>query len=124
MKPASELTGELFHATNGCKFAHVLAQHLEIFEQDSTLVFQRRLKWFAAMQSVFDLAKDPRIRHGASPNQDSITPGLTKTIERLLNCRDITAARNRNPHSFFDPLNQIPIRQTPLTLLPRPPSHV
>src|ERR1043166_7412949 len=92
LQPASELPGELFHPANCRQLGHVLLQHFEILEQQRPLVFQRWLKKFAAVHRVFDLAKDPRIRHRAAPNQNSIATSIAKAIKGLLNSRYVATS--------------------------------
>jgi hypothetical protein len=92
LEATRELTGELLHSTNSCQLGHVLLQHVEIFEQQRAFVFQRRLKRFAPVHCIFDLAKDPGVGHRAAANQNSVAAGIAKAIESLLNCGHVAAA--------------------------------
>src|SRR2546429_8571643 len=92
LKSASELPGQLLHAANGCQLGHVFAQHFKVFKQNVALVFQRRLEDFAAMNCVFNLAKDPWVSHRAAANQDAIATGLAEPRERLFDRSYVTAA--------------------------------
>jgi len=66
LQATCELAGELFHTSDGSLFGHVFPQHVKVFEQHCAFVFKRRFKWPAAANRVFDLPKDPWIRHGAA----------------------------------------------------------
>src|SRR5439155_11626449 len=90
LKFASELPGQLLHAANGCHLRHVFAQHFKVFKQNVSLVFQRGLKDLAAMDCVFNLAKDPWVSHCAATNQDAITTGLAEPRERLFDRSYVT----------------------------------
>ena len=92
LKSASELPGQLLHAANGCHLRHVFAQHFKVFKQNVSLVFQRGLEDFAAMNCVFNLAKDPWVGHCAAANQDTFTAGFAKPRERLFDRSYVTAA--------------------------------
>src|ERR1700730_17678222 len=116
LKAASELAGELFHATNGRDFRHVFTQHFKVFKQDGPFVIQRWPEDLAAVNFVFDLAKDPGVGHRSATNQQAVAAGFAKTIERLFDSRDITATRDWNAHCFFDLLYEIPIRQAAIAL--------
>src|SRR5215831_10073273 len=117
MQSARELPGELFHASNRRQLRHVLLQHFEIFEQQSPLVRQSWLKRFAAVYGVLDLSEDPWVGHRAAADQDAVTVSIAKSIERLLDGRNIAAAGNRNLHGLLDLPHQLPVRQTAVSLL-------
>src|SRR2546426_9108090 len=98
LESARELPRELFHASNCGHLRHVLAQHVEIFQQHRALVIQRWLKWLATMDRIFNLPKDPRIRHRAAADQNSVAARFAKTIERLLNPGNVATPRNWDLH--------------------------
>jgi len=85
------LTGELLHPPNRRELRHVFPQHVEIFEQQRALVFQRRLKRLPSVHRIFDLPKDPWIGHRAAADQDSVASRFAQSIERLLDRRDVAA---------------------------------
>src|SRR2546423_14101557 len=95
LQAARELPGELLHSSDRGQLRHVFAQHVKVFEQQRALVLQRWLKRFKSIHSVFYLPKDPRIRHRAATNQNSITTGFFKSIERLFDRHYVAASRNR-----------------------------
>src|SRR5262249_19346443 len=94
-------------------------QHVKVLKQDTALVFERRLKYFAAVHSVLDLAKDPGVGHRAAANQHAVAAGLTKASERAFNGRHIAAARHGHFHYFFYLPHQVPVGKTTITLFLR-----
>jgi hypothetical protein len=101
LQAACELSGELLHAPNRGQLRHVQLQHLEVFQQQRALIIEGRLKRLAPTHRVFDLAEDPRIRHCAATDQDSIATGIAKSIEGLLNRHDVTTPGYGNLHDLF-----------------------
>src|SRR5206468_12958335 len=85
LQTARELSGKLLHAPNCGQLRHILLQHFEVLEQQRALVFERRLKRLAAVRGIFDLSKDPGVRHRAPSDQNSIATGFAKSIKSLLN---------------------------------------
>src|SRR6266571_8273887 len=102
LETASELTCQLFHASDCSDLGHVFTQHFKIFEQHCAFVFQRRLERFAAINCIFYLTKDPWICHSTAANQNSIASRLSKTRQCLFDHRHIAASRNRHPHHVLD----------------------
>src|SRR5687767_5152730 len=92
LQAARELSGQLLHSSHRRYLRHVLLQHFKVFEQQNTLVFERRLKRLATVHHVFDLPEDPRIGHRATSNEHAVTASLAKTIECLLNRRHVAAS--------------------------------
>src|SRR5205807_10051934 len=99
---ARELSRELFHSSDRRHLRHVFTQHVEILQQQRSLVLQRRLEGFAVMHRILNLTKDPRVCHRAAADQDSIAAGFAKAIERLLDRADIAAAGNWNADDLLD----------------------
>src|SRR6185295_13642150 len=101
LKPARKLSRQLLHAINRRRLRHVFTQHVEILVQDRAFVSECRLEDRTAVHRVFNLPEDPRIRHSAAPDQNSIATSLTKLRKRSFDRRNVTAARYRHTHSFF-----------------------
>ena len=119
LKSAGELSRQLFHPADGRQLGHVFAQHVKVFQQHCALIIQGWLESLPAVHSIFNLPKNPRIRHRSPTDQDAIASGFPKTIERLLDRGDVAAAGNGHLHHFLDLLHQIPIRQSAIALLLR-----
>src|SRR5687767_7038440 len=79
-----ELSGQLLHAIDGGGLRHVFTKHFEILMKQGALICQCRLKHLATVNRVFDLSKDPRIRHCTAAYQNTVATRLAKTFERLL----------------------------------------
>src|ERR687897_485620 len=91
-----ELPGQLLHAIDGWRLRHVLPKHVEILMKQGSLICQCRLKHFPAMHGVFNLSKNPRIRHRAATYQNTVATRFPKSLEGLLDVRHVAATRNRH----------------------------
>src|SRR5205807_5622620 len=99
---ARELSRELFHSSDRRHLRHVFTQHVEILQQQRSLVLQRRLKGFAVMHRILNLTKDPWVSHRATADQNSVAASFAKAIERLLDRINVAAAGNWNADDLLD----------------------
>src|SRR5260370_13803298 len=111
-----ELSCQLFHAIYRRRLWHIFAQHFQIFEQNGTLVCQRRLKDLPPVQGIFDLAKDPGIGHCPTSNQNAITACLIKPGEGSFDGGHVATTGNWNTDGPLDFLDQIPFRDPTISL--------
>src|SRR5688500_16652164 len=121
LQSTRELSCQLLHAIDSRSLGHVLAKHVEILVKEGALIRECRIKHFPAMYRVFNLSKDPRIRHRAAAYQNTVAARFTKTLERLVDGRHVAAARDWNLNYLFNLFHEIPIRKTAITLFLCPP---
>src|SRR6266851_847278 len=116
LQATRELSCQLLHAIYRRLLWHIFAQHVEIFEQNRTLVSQRRLKDLPAVHGIFNLAKDPGIGHCPASNQNAITACLVKSGEGAFDGGNVATTGNWNTDSLLDLLDQIPVREPAISL--------
>src|SRR5215213_11886513 len=85
--------------------------------QDRAFVCERRLKDWSSVHGIFDLTKDPRVRHGAAANQHTVATRFSKLVESACNRCDVTTAGHRHTHSLFNLFDEIPVSKTAIALL-------
>src|SRR6476619_6650933 len=92
LQAARELSSELLHAIDGGSLGHVFSQHIEVLMQNRPFVSQCRFEDFPTVNRVFNLPKDPWIRHRAATNQNSVATGFPKLRKCAFDRRHITTA--------------------------------
>src|SRR6185369_6613355 len=84
--------------------------------KNGTFVSECWLEDFTVVHRVFNLTKDPGIRHCTTTDQYAVATCLSKFCECASDRGHIPTAGNRNTHRLLDVTNQIPIGQTSITL--------
>src|SRR4029077_20947457 len=113
---------ELLHLSDRVGPARI-AQMLEISRKQNVAIAVRGLFIPSRSHKLFILSEDPRIRAGSAPDHHSITVGLANHSQGVFGRVDIAIPDDGNSHSLLYCANQVPIRRSGISLLPRSGMH-